>query len=417
MRKPVDYKQYDSRWANKMYNCPGNANDTIKIAGCGPTCTAMVVASLKDSSVTPVDACEWAMDHGYRVVGGTANSYFVAYLRAYGIECEYLDEYVYHNRSHENHEIVKKALQAGNWVIANPGPGRWTGSGHFILVYGYQDGYVYINDPASTAANRLKAAWNDFIYDQKYYWIITVDGSTPPSKPEDVKETAKKYTAYVTPDIGLNVRSGPGTVYGIVDALAKGTKVSVVAESGDWARIGTNRWVCKDYLSKTASGSSSSFKNFTGTVTPDIGLNVRSGPGTNYTIVDALTKGTKVTVTGQKGDWYQIGADRWVHKDYISKGSTSTSKPSTNKPKYTVGKVYTLQVELKVRTGAGTNYRAKKRSELTADGRKHDKDGDACLDAGTQITCQQVKNVGSDIWIKCPSGWVAAYYQGSKYIK
>lgn len=54
MRKPVDYKQYDSRWANVMYNCPGNANDTIKIAGCGPTCTAMIVASLKDSKVTPV---------------------------------------------------------------------------------------------------------------------------------------------------------------------------------------------------------------------------------------------------------------------------------------------------------------------------------------------------------------------------
>ena len=86
MRKPVDYKQYDSRWANKMYNCPGNANDTIKIAGCGPTCTAMVVASLKDSSITPADACQWAMDYGYRVVGGTTNSYFVAYLKAYGIE-------------------------------------------------------------------------------------------------------------------------------------------------------------------------------------------------------------------------------------------------------------------------------------------------------------------------------------------
>lgn len=351
MRKPVDYKQYDSRWANVMYNCPGNANDTIKIAGCGPTCTAMVVASLKDSKVTPVEACAWAKAHGYRVVGGTANSYFVAYLKAYGINCEYFDEWTYHNRNHENHEIVKKALKAGNWVIANPGPGRWTRSGHFILAYGYQDGYVYINDPASTASNRLKARWDDFIYDMKCYWIVTVDGSAPPSKPNNPVEDVKDYAAYVTPDIGLNVRSGAGTQYGIVDCLKKGTKVTVYAECGDWARIGTNRWVHKDWIAKSAP-STPAFKKFSGTVTPSIGLNVRSGPGTNYSIVEALTKGTKVEVIGQKGDWYQIGADRWVHSDYIKKGSASAS---SGFKKFTV--TVTPDIGLNVRSGPGTQYK------------------------------------------------------------
>ena len=351
MKKPTDYKQYDSRWANVMYNCPGNANDTIKIAGCGPTCTAMIVASLKDSKVTPVDACAWAQSHGYRVVGGTANSYFVAYLKAYGIECEYLDEWTYHNRNHENHEIVKKALKAGNWVIANPGPGRWTRSGHFILVYGYQDGYVYINDPASTAANRLKARWEDFIYDMKCYWVVTVDGSAPPSKPNNPVEDVKDYAAYVTPDIGLNVRSGAGTKYGIVDCLKKGTKVTVYAECGDWARIGTNRWVHKDWIAKSAP-STPAFKKFSGTVTPSIGLNVRSGAGTNYSIVGALSKCAKVEVVGQKGDWYQIGADRWVHSDYIKKGSAGTN---TGFKKFTV--TVTPDIGLNIRSGPGTQYK------------------------------------------------------------
>ena len=351
MRKPVDYKQYDSRWANVMYNCPGNANDTIKIAGCGPTCTAMVVASLKDNKVTPVDACAWAKSHGYRVVGGTANSYFVAYLKAYGIKCEYLDEWTYHNRNHENHEIVKKALKAGNWVIANPGPGRWTRSGHFILVYGYKDGYVYINDPASTATSRLKARWEDFVYDMKCYWIVTVDGSAPPSKPNNTVEDVKDYAAYVTPDIGLNVRSGAGTQYGIVDCLKKGTKVTVYAECGDWARIGTNRWVHKDWVAKSAP-STPAFKKFSGTVTPNIGLNVRSGPGTNYSIVGALSKGTKVEVVGQSGDWYQIGADRWVHSDYIKKGSAGAN---TGFKKFTV--TVTPDIGLNVRSGPGTQYK------------------------------------------------------------
>ncbi len=41
-----------------------------------------------------------------------------------------------------------------------------------------------------------------------------------------------------------------------------------------------------------------------------------------------------------------------------------------------------------MRTGPGTNYAAKKHSQLTADGQKHDKDNDGCLDAGTVITCK-----------------------------
>lgn len=101
-----------------------------------------------------------------------------------------------------------------------------------------------------------------------------------------------------------------------------------------------------------------------------------------------------------------------------SSGNSSTKTNSTSsKPTYTVGKEYTLQVELKVRTGAGTNYSVKKHSQLTADGQKHDKDKDGCLDAGTVVTCKAVKNVGSDIWIQSPSGWMAAYYNGAVYIK
>lgn len=94
-------------------------------------------------------------------------------------------------------------------------------------------------------------------------------------------------------------------------------------------------------------------------------------------------------------------------------------KPVTpsNVPIFEVSKIYTLQVELKVRTGAGANNSAKTHGQLTADGRKHDKDKDGALDVGTKVTCQSVKKIGSDIWIKTPSGWLAAYYQGKIYIK
>lgn len=100
-----------------------------------------------------------------------------------------------------------------------------------------------------------------------------------------------------------------------------------------------------------------------------------------------------------------------------SASSGSGNKTTSSAPSYKVGNTYTLQSNMVVRTGAGTNYRAKKHSELTADGRKHDKDRNGCLDKGTRITCQQVKKSGSNIWVKCPSGWIAAYYNKKTYVK
>lgn len=96
----------------------------------------------------------------------------------------------------------------------------------------------------------------------------------------------------------------------------------------------------------------------------------------------------------------------------------SPTKPSTAKvDPYKVGKVYTLKVDLNVRVGAGTNYRQKKRSELTKDGQKHALNQTyATLKKGTKVTCNDIIKKGNDIWFEIPSGYVAAYYNGRTYI-
>ena len=111
-----------------------------------------------------------------------------------------------------------------------------------------------------------------------------------------------------------------------------------------------------------------------------------------------------------------------MHSAYISKsGSGSTSSGSaggsSGKPSYKVGTTYALAADaLRVRTGAGTNYAAKSYSQLTANA-KQNAYSNGCLKKGTRVTCQEVKTVGSDIWIRIPSGWIAAYYQGETYVK
>lgn len=88
-------------------------------------------------------------------------------------------------------------------------------------------------------------------------------------------------------------------------------------------------------------------------------------------------------------------------------------------PSYKVGKDYKLASSMNVRTGAGDNYRRKKRSELTADGKKHAKSGIyAVLKAGTVVTCQKVVTLKSgEIWLKIPSGYVCAKDAKKVYIK
>lgn len=46
----------------------------------------------------------------------------------------------------------------------------------------------------------------------------------------------------------LNVRSGPGTNYKVIEEYQKGTLVKPLSYSNGWARIGDNMWVSANYL-------------------------------------------------------------------------------------------------------------------------------------------------------------------------
>lgn len=98
-----------------------------------------------------------------------------------------------------------------------------------------------------------------------------------------------------------------------------------------------------------------------------------------------------------------------------STSSTSTSSGSSSSGStYRVGKTYRLTADMRVRTGPGTNYRQKKRTELTADGKRHALAGTyACLKTGTKVDALEIRGN----WMRIPSGWICIR-QGSKvYVK
>lgn len=85
---------------------------------------------------------------------------------------------------------------------------------------------------------------------------------------------------------------------------------------------------------------------------------------------------------------------------------------------YIVGKTYTTLVDLKVRDGAGVEFRHKNRSELTENAKKNSKINiKAILKKGTKVTCQMIIRKGNEIWIKIPSGYICAKMNDKIYVK
>ena len=161
-KQPVDYKQYDSKWAKVMYSNHGDAKQTIKNSGCGPTAMADIVATMVDGHVTPVTLAELSMKWGCRTYSdGTAWSFFSKIAEYYGFS-----KYV----KSTSLATLKSCLDTGGYVVASMGKGYWTSGGHFICVWKYDDKYVYANDPASKT--RTKQNSTDFMKQRKAFFCF-----------------------------------------------------------------------------------------------------------------------------------------------------------------------------------------------------------------------------------------------------
>ena len=124
----------------------------------------------------------------------------------------------------------------------------------------------------------------------------------------------------------LNVRSGAGTSYSVIGSLSNGAKVEIVETSGNWYKIKYGSgygYISKDYVTVSSSSNSGNTNTTTmqsGTVKVNGALNVRSGAGTNYSVIGSLSNGAKVEIVETSGSWYKIkygSGYGYVSKDYI----------------------------------------------------------------------------------------------------
>lgn len=183
------------------------------------------------------------------------------------------------------------------------------------------------------------------------------------------------YLGYVdtSSGIGLNIRRGPGIDYRRVGGLSDGTVVEVLDtdysyyDDYEWGHIGSGEWVATDYVTPVSShdvwypcdedvyyqpedeyythedvswrdhdwhyheeevsynscdvSSDCGYGGYVDT-RHNVGLNIRSGPGLDYPVVDGASDGTYLpdcdeTVSRYGYDWQQLPDGNWYAANYV----------------------------------------------------------------------------------------------------
>lgn len=155
------FYQNDVRWKYLPYG-----SSTIGAGGCGPTSAAMVLTGYTKDVITPVDATNYSLAHGYRCPDGTDWGFFKSIGGTYNVEVKQL--------AASARQEVLDALAKGHAVIASMSPGHFTSSGHFIvLTHINENRQIVVNDPYDPLGTKNRG-WDPSIVlsEAKQYWIF-----------------------------------------------------------------------------------------------------------------------------------------------------------------------------------------------------------------------------------------------------
>jgi hypothetical protein len=328
----IYYSQTDSRWSNHPYPSQQLPHATIGSGGCGAACAAMVVSMLKEI-ITPDIMGDIFVRDGVRVNGGTSNRAFDSYLtEKYGLKVQ------------RNWKIAeaKECLEKGGLVVARCTDDKgtlFTTGGHFIVLVGFKDNEFEVYDPYlyknkfEVSYRRGKArveGTSVFVtfenmkayggYNELWCYEGTgidtnIDTTIPETKqdiPNTVGQTRKfkdDVVLYANPDLTGNWYNylKNTTVVILENVSANVDKIRVPA-TGRIAYVNTS--IYKD--NETQQSSLYTVM----TVTARTGLNVRSQPTTNSSVVTAYACGTKVKVYSVKNGWAK-GTRGYLYAKYL----------------------------------------------------------------------------------------------------
>ncbi len=149
--------------------------------------------------------------------------------------------------------------------------------------------------------------------DQGWVCMTYVKLGTDSGEPD---QTDNVITGTVTGTNSLRIRKGPGTVYAQVGTLARDTQVKIyettMVKDIQWGRIDQG-WICMTYIRTGDAGI------ITGTVNTE-SLRIRSGAGTNHSVVGSYNYGTEVEIletTKVGGTLWGRTNQGWISMNYV----------------------------------------------------------------------------------------------------
>lgn len=157
--------------------------------------------------------------------------------------------------------------------------------------------------------------WSQVHYNDNEYYVASNLVSVVEHPEASALVSAAEYegvigTLVVTADV--NIRSGPGTDYEKLGTAKTGARLSIIGRSSDgkWYLVSTSDgegYVNRNLISVRDYAEVSSLSG-TLEITGDV--NLRSGPGTGYDVLDKAKTGDALTMTGvTDSGWYRVDLD------------------------------------------------------------------------------------------------------------
>lgn len=157
--------QKDPQWGKLHYG--SNGTESIAENGCAIVSLAMVDSFLKSKEVTPQDVLNWSKQEYYVHNQGTSWTIFSDYAQAHQIN--------FFNHGDNFYEAMQ-AVQNGDIAIASVAKGYFTEVGHILVIRGYENGNVYVNDPNDDPTKMFSVQpipESVFLEEGLNYWTFT----------------------------------------------------------------------------------------------------------------------------------------------------------------------------------------------------------------------------------------------------
>ncbi len=308
--------------------------------------SAAMVVSSIKGNITPKEMADLYVQYGYR--SKNSGTYWSAFKWT-------ADVFNIEYKETGNFDNAINALKDNNYVVVSCGAGLFTYGGHYIVIVGVDGDNLKIYDP--------------YLYSGKFdvstrRGKVVVNGNTVYCSIDNFKNYAnyKQFFCYKYNPNAVNTNNSTDT------------------------QVSTATYI--RYVKVNTS------------------LNVRNVPG--GTKVGSLKNGTEVTIFETRGMWARIGENRWVSVAYLSSINPNKKATFTQKT-YTTGK-YKVSTNIHVRTGAGTNYKAKTYKQLTQNAKKqNEKMGNKYYNGYKKGVICNITKVQNN-WGLTKSGWICLDY-------